>query len=55
MNMKKPRIEFGMTLIEVLIYTAMLSFLLSGYIRYAFDLHWSDLKLQDDIYDAFRS
>ena len=43
----------GLTLIEVLIYSALLSFLLAGFIRFAADLNVSDLKLLDSINDAY--
>ena len=39
----------GITLIEVLIYSALLSFLLSGFIQYAYGAHFDDLQLMDQI------
>lgn len=38
-----------MTIIEVLLYTMLLSFLLSGFIRYAYDIHFGDFELIDQI------
>jgi len=42
----------GMTLIEVLMYVALLSMLLSGFIQSAYAMHFADLSLTDDIHDA---
>jgi hypothetical protein len=39
----------GITLIEVLLYSALLSFLLSGFIQYAYGIHFGDLQLMDKI------
>ena len=43
-----------MTLMEVLIYIALLSFLLTGFLQVAFDVNLADLHLIDEIYDAYR-
>lgn len=41
-----------MVLVEVIIYTFLLSFLLSGFIQYSFIRATSDQKLIDEIYDV---
>ena len=41
----------GLTLIEVIIYAALLSFLITGFVQYAYWLHGQDLRLLDDIND----
>jgi prepilin-type N-terminal cleavage/methylation domain-containing protein len=43
----------GMTLIEVIIYSALLSILLAGFIQYAWTIHFNDIKLSHDIEDAY--
>lgn len=45
----RVRMSSGMTLIETLIYCILLSFLLSGFIRYAYGVHFSDFEVIDDI------
>jgi len=42
----------GVTLIEVIIYSFLLSFLLAGFIRYAYDTHLQDIRLMQSIQDA---
>lgn len=42
----------GETLIEILIYAFLLSFLLAGFIRYAYATHLQDVQLIHDIEDA---
>jgi type II secretory pathway component PulJ len=42
----------GVTLIEALLYAALLSLLLASFIRFAYDLHIQDLGLSSDIQDA---
>ena len=49
-NSRLSRLD-GMTLVEVMIYTALLSFLMSGFIQFAYSLHVSDLQLTDQIND----
>jgi type II secretory pathway pseudopilin PulG len=39
----------GFTLIEIIIFTLLLSYLLSGFIQYSFVLHQDDLKLINKI------
>ena len=39
----------GMTLIEVIIYVTLLSFLLSGFIQYAYGINIDNFKLMDEI------
>ena len=43
----------GMTLIEVMIYSVLLSVLLAGFIQYVWTTHFNDLKLNDDIENAY--
>jgi len=43
----------GMTLIEVMVYSVILSFLLSGFIRYAYDTYFNDINTADKILDAY--
>lgn len=42
-----------MTLIEVIIYSMLLSILLAGFIQYVWTIHFNDLKLSDDIESAY--
>ena len=42
--------KVGMVLVEVIIYTFLLSFLLSGFIEYSFVRATSDQKLINEIY-----
>ncbi len=42
----------GVTLIDALIYSFLLSFLLAGFIRYAYETHLQDIKLIQGIQDA---
>ena len=42
----------GITLIEVLIYAFLLSFLLAGFIQYAYSSHLQDIQLIHEIQDA---
>lgn len=49
----KTRKTRGFTLIEVMLYTVLLSFLISGFIRYAYDIHFSDLELTDKMNRGF--
>ncbi len=39
----------GLTLIEVIIFSVLLSFLMSGLLQYAFVIHEQDSRLIDDI------
>ena len=41
----------GFTLIEIIIYTALLSFLVAGYVGYVFAIHEQDMKFLDKIHD----
>lgn len=41
----------GMTLIEVLVYASLLSFLISGFIKYSHIIHEKDFHLQNEIQD----
>lgn len=52
-NDYRLELEIGMTLIEVIIYSALLSILLSGFIRYAWTIHFNDIELSHDIEDAY--
>jgi type II secretory pathway pseudopilin PulG len=42
----------GMTLIEVMVFAVLLSFLMAGFLRYAFIIHDQDIRLINDINDA---
>ncbi|MDE2040800.1 MAG: hypothetical protein KGI59_00205 [Patescibacteria group bacterium] len=42
----------GLTLIETLLYSALLSFLVAGFIASAYALHEQDLVILDHVYDA---
>ncbi len=42
-----------MTLIEVIIYSILLSMLLAGFIQYAWAVHFNDMKTSHDIEDAY--
>ena len=44
----------GSTLIEVIIYTMILSLLLGGFINYSYQVHMNNLKLNDEITDAYK-
>jgi len=46
--------EMGMTLIEVIIYSALLAILLAGFIQYAWTIHFNDIKLSHDIEDGYK-
>jgi len=52
-SIKKRRLKIGMTLIEVIIYSALLSILLAGFIQYAWTIHFNDIKLSHDIEDDY--
>lgn len=39
----------GITLIEILIYIALLALLLGGFINFAYAIHMQNIKLMDDI------
>lgn len=41
--------EVGMTLVEALLFAALLSMLLSGFIQFALAAHWRDAVLMDDV------
>jgi len=42
-----------MTLIEVILYTVLLSFLLSGFIQYAYTIHIQNIQLINEIQDSY--
>jgi len=42
----------GMTLIEIVIYTFLISFLMAGFIRYAYSINLGNIQLIHDIEDA---
>jgi len=52
-SIKKRRLKIGMTLIEVIIYSALLAILLTGFIQYAWTIHFNDIKLSHDIENAY--
>jgi Tfp pilus assembly protein PilV len=49
----KWRSMSGMTLIEVMIYSALLSMLMAGFIGYVWTIHFNDIRLSHDIEDAY--
>ncbi|MFA6432201.1 MAG: prepilin-type N-terminal cleavage/methylation domain-containing protein [Candidatus Paceibacterota bacterium] len=49
---KNNNTEIGFTLIEMLIYIALLSCLMSAFVPYAYTIHEQDLRLLDEIYAA---
>lgn len=42
----------GFTLIEILIYVFLLSFLLAGFIQYTYSIHLQDIQLMNQMQDA---
>jgi type II secretory pathway pseudopilin PulG len=50
--MKSRSTEKGMTLLEVIIYVALLSFLISGFLNFAVGVHLSAIELDHEIEDA---
>jgi type II secretory pathway pseudopilin PulG len=44
----------GMTLIEIIIYTMLLSILLTTSISYLYSIDRLNIKLTDEIYDAYK-
>lgn len=42
----------GMTLIEIMLYTAFLSLLLTQMIGYAYGIYTQHMRLNDDLYDT---
>ena len=50
-NMKH---NLGLTLIEIIIYIALLSMLMVGFLQYAITLHLNDIYLIDDIQNAYQ-
>jgi len=47
--------NLGFTLIEAMIYTAILSLLIVGFMRYAYDIHINDIELSHEIEDAYEN
>ena len=43
-----------MTLIEVMVYIVLLSFLLVGFINYAYQIHMNNIELNHEIEDAYK-
>jgi hypothetical protein len=43
-----------MTLIEVIIYSVLLSFLIIGFINYSYEINMNNIKLNHDIEDAYK-
>ena len=52
MKTKTKNNHFGMTLIEVLIYTVLLSLLITSTINYLYAMHIDSIKLMREIQDA---
>ena len=44
----------GMTLIEVMIYIVLLSFLIVSFINYSYEIHMKNIKLNHEIEDAYK-
>jgi p-aminobenzoyl-glutamate transporter AbgT len=44
----------GQTLIEALIYAMLLSFLISGFIAYAYGIHFRNIRLSDEINNQYQ-
>ena len=47
--------NLGFTLIEAMIYTAILSLLIVGFMRYAYDIHFNDIELSHEIEDEYNN
>jgi hypothetical protein len=43
-----------MTLIEVMIYAVLLSFLLAGFVNYSYEIHVNNIGLNHEIEDAYK-
>jgi len=43
----------GMTLIEVTIYSALLSFVIFGFVNFSYQIYFDNLKLNSEIEDAY--
>ncbi len=55
MRSLKNKIQYtstGMTLIEVIIYTVLLSVLMTGFIQYSYSVHVQNIQLIHSIEDA---
>jgi Tfp pilus assembly protein PilV len=48
---KSRAYNIGMTLIEVIIYTVLLSFLMAGFIQYAYAVNINNIQLINEIQD----
>ncbi len=44
----------GMTIIEVMLYIALLSLLMFGFLQFAIEINYQNIKLSNDIQDAYR-
>lgn len=44
--------DSGFTLIEMIIYSTLISMLITGFIRYIYQLHFDEIKLHEEIQDA---
>jgi hypothetical protein len=42
----------GIALIEALIYIGIVSLLMSGFVQFAYAVHFQDIRLMDEIHDA---
>lgn len=41
-----------MTLIEIIIYSTLISMLLTGFIQYVYQIHFNEIELNQEITDA---
>ena len=46
--------EQGMTLIEVMIFIALISMMMTGFMSYVYEIHFSNIKLLHDIEDQYK-
>ncbi len=53
-NHKPRNFIAGMTLIEVIIYSVLLSMLMAGFIQYAITIHLENINLSNDIENAYK-
>ena len=56
--MKYPLIKisysYGLTIIEIIIYIALLTALMVGFLQYAITLHINDTNLMNDVQNAYQ-
>ncbi len=52
-NINLSRTRDGMTLIEILIYVALLSVLLSGFFSYLYNLNDSEMSIYNQVHETY--